>query len=309
MNIAVWCADAAAHLITISAVWVLVFSMYLRKPTLILCILWRKFHGSDDFFCVEVPADVFAPDFLWKGSYHYKGQKEPLTLTVSCFNTTSGRVNATVADSSVEFLLSGETSINHLSPLSLFVLHVHRSSTKSPHAPECKLNIAFKGKRVSLGSLSVPPPPSAYSSAPAAVSPLWVLSSALFFSSSLPAFVLPHLLTRLLGLYIAGVYKRQEARLMLLRYQMRALAHSSLSRITDESWAMDGFVSILRNLCSWTEINWRRPLSICLCYRAIIFSRDIGYLSVNTVDIVIFIIWWYRFYRQTTALHAANVQI
>lgn len=35
---------------------------------------------------------------------------------------------------------------------------------------------------------------------------------------------------------------------MLLRYQMRALAHSSMSRITDESWAMDGFVSILWNL-------------------------------------------------------------
>lgn len=31
---------------------------------------------------------------------------------------------------------------------------------------------------------------------------------------------------------------------MLLLYQMRALAHSSLSRITDETWAMDGFVSI-----------------------------------------------------------------
>lgn len=35
---------------------------------------------------------------------------------------------------------------------------------------------------------------------------------------------------------------------MLLLYQMRALAHSSLSRITDETWAMDGFVSIHRNL-------------------------------------------------------------
>ncbi|XP_029694158.1 CUB and sushi domain-containing protein 3-like isoform X4 [Takifugu rubripes] len=95
---------------------------------------------------IDVPNDVFAPDFHWKGSYDYKGQKQPLTLTVSGFNSTSGQVNATVADSSVEFLLS-------------------------------------------------------------------------------------------------GVYKRQEARLMLLRYQMRALAHSSLSRITDESWAMDGFVS------------------------------------------------------------------
>ncbi len=35
---------------------------------------------------------------------------------------------------------------------------------------------------------------------------------------------------------------------MLLLYQMRVLAHSSLSRITDETWAMDGFVSTHRNL-------------------------------------------------------------
>lgn len=45
-------------------------------------------------------------------------------------------------------------------------------------------------------------------------------------------------------LHLSGVYKRHEARLTLLRYQTRALAHSSVSRITDESWAMDGFVSI-----------------------------------------------------------------
>lgn len=61
-------------------------------------------------------------------------------------------------------------------------------------------------------------------------------------------FCTPSSLRTVLGLYVIGVYKRQEARLMLLRYQMRALAHSSLSRITDESWAMDGFVSILQNL-------------------------------------------------------------
>lgn len=35
---------------------------------------------------------------------------------------------------------------------------------------------------------------------------------------------------------------------MLLLYHTRALAHSSLSRITDETWAMDGFVSIHWNL-------------------------------------------------------------
>ncbi|KAF3840049.1 hypothetical protein F7725_018766 [Dissostichus mawsoni] len=86
----------------------------------------------------RVPDDVFAPDFVWKGSYDYKGQKQPMTLTVTSFNATMGKVNVTLTD---------------------------------------------------------------------------------------------------------RVYKRQEARLMLLLYQMRALAHSSLSRITDEAWAMDGFVS------------------------------------------------------------------
>lgn len=66
----------------------------------------------------SVPDDVFAPDFVWKGSYDYKGQKQPMTLTVSSFNATSGKVNVTLADSSVEFLLSGESSINHLSAAS-----------------------------------------------------------------------------------------------------------------------------------------------------------------------------------------------
>ncbi|KAM8868855.1 CUB and sushi domain-containing protein 3-like isoform 4-T4 [Spinachia spinachia] len=95
---------------------------------------------------IYVPDNVFASDFVWKGSYDYKGQKQPMTLTVRSFNATTGKVNVSLTDSSMEFLLS-------------------------------------------------------------------------------------------------GVYKRQEARLMLLLYQMRALAHSSLSRITDETWAMDGFVS------------------------------------------------------------------
>lgn len=62
------------------------------------------------------------------------------------------------------------------------------------------------------------------------------ISPCLPLSASLPPPLPPH--------HLAGVYKRHEARLTLLRYQTRALAHSSLSRITDESWAMDGFVSI-----------------------------------------------------------------
>uniref|UniRef100_A0AAQ4S362 CUB and Sushi multiple domains 3a n=1 Tax=Gasterosteus aculeatus aculeatus TaxID=481459 RepID=A0AAQ4S362_GASAC len=105
----------------------------------------------------EVPDNVFASDFVWKGSYDYKGQKQPMTLTVRSFNATTGKVNVTLTDSSMEFLLS-------------------------------------------------------------------------------------------------GVYKRQEARLMLLLHQMRALAHSSLSRITDETWAMDGFVSIHSHLKNKQEL-------------------------------------------------------
>ncbi|CAL8356513.1 unnamed protein product [Arctogadus glacialis] len=96
---------------------------------------------------INVPDDVFAPHFLWKGSYDYKGQKQPMSLTVTSFNASSGKVNATLTDSNMEFLLS-------------------------------------------------------------------------------------------------GVYKSQEARLTLLLRQARALAHGSpFSRITHDSWAMDGFVS------------------------------------------------------------------
>uniref|UniRef100_A0A668ASR4 CUB and Sushi multiple domains 3 n=1 Tax=Myripristis murdjan TaxID=586833 RepID=A0A668ASR4_9TELE len=72
---------------------------------------WRGQQG-------RIPDDVFAPDFVWKGSYDYKGQKQPMTLTITSFNATTGKVNVTLTDSSMEFLLSGESSINHLSPTS-----------------------------------------------------------------------------------------------------------------------------------------------------------------------------------------------
>uniref|UniRef100_A0A674D7B9 CUB and Sushi multiple domains 3 n=1 Tax=Salmo trutta TaxID=8032 RepID=A0A674D7B9_SALTR len=98
--------------------------------------------------CIPVPEDVFAPDFIWRGSYDYKGQKQPMTLTITSFNSSTGIVNVTLTDSNMEFLLS-------------------------------------------------------------------------------------------------GVYKNREARLMLLLYQMKALSHSTYSRVTEETWAMDGFVSTL----------------------------------------------------------------
>lgn len=122
-----------------------------------------------NFFSLEVPDDVFAPDFVWKGSYDYKGQKQPMTLTVTSFNATAGKVNVTLTDSSMEFLLSGESSINHVSsssspppplsssrylcmslPFILRVPHVNQSITKWSHAWEWKLTIGSKDGCISL---------------------------------------------------------------------------------------------------------------------------------------------------------------
>lgn len=226
----------------------------------------------------QVPDNVFASDFVWKGSYDYKGQKQPMTLTVRSFNATTGKVNVTLTDSSMEFLLSGESSINHTSAASCshylcvslqFILrmpHVNQSITKWSHACEWKLTIGCKGGCISLRWLTHCPPKS-HSSPHVAATFLSVLSltsvlplfstsylfhrthiaSSLLFFTSIP--VLPLVLTQ-----PVGVYKRQEARLMLLLHQMRALAHSSLSRITDETWAMDGFVSIHSHLKNKQEL-------------------------------------------------------
>uniref|UniRef100_A0AAY4CUY3 CUB and Sushi multiple domains 3a n=1 Tax=Denticeps clupeoides TaxID=299321 RepID=A0AAY4CUY3_9TELE len=93
------------------------------------------------------PDDVFAPNYIWKGSYNYKGRKQPMTLSITSFNTTTGRVNVTLTNSNMELLLS-------------------------------------------------------------------------------------------------GVYKSQEARLMLFMYHARASSHTALSKIKEETWSMDGFVSV-----------------------------------------------------------------
>lgn len=61
-----------------------------------------------DVFPATVPDDVFAQNYIWKGSYNYKGKKQPMTLTVTNFNATSGRVNATLTNSNMELLLSGK---------------------------------------------------------------------------------------------------------------------------------------------------------------------------------------------------------
>lgn len=123
---------------------------------------------------------------------------------------------------------------------------MHQSTTKASHAPECKLNIVSKDRCVGLCSLLATRGP-ARPLAPH-FRPLFCPSAFYYLLFFALCFCTASSLHMVLGLYVAGVYKSQEARLMLLRYQMRALAHSSLSRITDESWAMDGFVSILWNL-------------------------------------------------------------
>lgn len=59
------------------------------------------------FYLCTVPDDVFAQNYIWKGSYNFKGRKQPMTLTVTSFNASTGRVNATLSNRDMELLLSG----------------------------------------------------------------------------------------------------------------------------------------------------------------------------------------------------------
>ncbi|XP_047200285.1 CUB and sushi domain-containing protein 3 [Hippoglossus stenolepis] len=56
---------------------------------------------------LNVPDDVFAPNYIWKGSYNYRGRKQPMTLSITSFNSTTGRVNVTLSNGNMELLLSG----------------------------------------------------------------------------------------------------------------------------------------------------------------------------------------------------------
>uniref|UniRef100_A0A8C4PVH3 CUB and Sushi multiple domains 3 n=1 Tax=Equus asinus asinus TaxID=83772 RepID=A0A8C4PVH3_EQUAS len=82
-------------------VWVLTLRPFSRKP---VPTAVRK----------AVPDDVFAQNYIWKGSYNFKGKKQPMTLTVTSFNASTGRVNATLSNSNMELLLSGITLKNRL---------------------------------------------------------------------------------------------------------------------------------------------------------------------------------------------------
>ncbi|XP_042741140.1 CUB and sushi domain-containing protein 2 [Lagopus leucura] len=57
---------------------------------------------------LSVPADVFARNSLWKGSYEYMGKKQPAMLSVTSFDPVTSKVNATLIDhSGVELQVSG----------------------------------------------------------------------------------------------------------------------------------------------------------------------------------------------------------
>uniref|UniRef100_A0A665TZ64 CUB and Sushi multiple domains 3a n=1 Tax=Echeneis naucrates TaxID=173247 RepID=A0A665TZ64_ECHNA len=64
----------------------------------------------------RVPDDVFAPNYIWKGSYNYRGRKQPMTLSITSFNSTTGRVNVTLSNGNMELLLSGMAHCNSLFP-------------------------------------------------------------------------------------------------------------------------------------------------------------------------------------------------
>uniref|UniRef100_A0A8C9X3Z4 CUB and Sushi multiple domains 3 n=1 Tax=Sander lucioperca TaxID=283035 RepID=A0A8C9X3Z4_SANLU len=55
----------------------------------------------------RVPDDVFAPNYIWKGSYNYRGRKQPMTLSITSFNSTTGRVNVSLSNGNMDLLLSG----------------------------------------------------------------------------------------------------------------------------------------------------------------------------------------------------------
>ncbi|XP_048355110.1 CUB and sushi domain-containing protein 1-like isoform X3 [Sphaerodactylus townsendi] len=57
---------------------------------------------------MSVPADVFAKNTFWKGSYEYMGKKQPAVLSVTSFDPVTSKVNATLIDhSDVKLQVSG----------------------------------------------------------------------------------------------------------------------------------------------------------------------------------------------------------
>lgn len=78
----------------------------MRSEFEVLIVL--KMTSSD--LLITVPDDVFAPTYVWRGSFEYKGAKQPMTLTITSFNASTGKVNVTLTNRHSELLLSGKSS-------------------------------------------------------------------------------------------------------------------------------------------------------------------------------------------------------
>lgn len=80
----------------------------IKPRPLLICTVLPTCPGVE---CVPfrplVPDDVFAPNYIWKGSYNYRGRKQPMTLSITSFNSTTGRVNVSLSNGNMELLLSG----------------------------------------------------------------------------------------------------------------------------------------------------------------------------------------------------------
>ncbi|XP_073535892.1 CUB and sushi domain-containing protein 3 isoform X7 [Phyllobates terribilis] len=124
---------------------------------------------------LNVPDDVFSRNYIWKGFYNLKGKNQPMNLTVSSYNVSTGKVNATLINSNTEFLLS-------------------------------------------------------------------------------------------------GIYKSQEARLILHINSVKSSAHTSLSKMKDEKWAMDGFVSA-------------EPDGATYVFQGSIHGKDYGQFGLRSIGI------------------------
>ncbi|KAM8966399.1 CUB and sushi domain-containing protein 3 [Pelodytes ibericus] len=76
---------------------------------------------------LNVPDDVFARNYVWKGFYNLKGKNQPMNLTINKYNMSTGRLNATLINSNTEFLLSGV----YKSQEARLILHINsiKSST------------------------------------------------------------------------------------------------------------------------------------------------------------------------------------
>lgn len=71
---------------------------------------------------------------------------------------------------------------------------------------------------------------------------------------------------------LSGVYKSQEARLILHIHSVKSSAHTSLSKMKDEKWAMDGFVSA-------------EPDGATYVFQGSIHGKDYGQFGLRSIGI------------------------